>query len=178
MLIVGVVVLYLVWYFLIKKKKTESNYGEANSFPMIGKGEFSPLPMYKQNTAAGINESSYAKGRFVTGAWYRLEGPGYVIRPGGIQNYQVFSQQVGNSKCTRNGDWVDVINTYGHPGSFTINDCGYKWKAGDRAFIKDGKVKQIVGLSGSMSLMFPDNCYLSGANLTEIIPDNVNVFGK
>lgn len=59
MLIVGVVVLYLVWYFLIKKKKTESSYGEANSFPMIGKGEFSPLPMYNQNTAAAINESGY-----------------------------------------------------------------------------------------------------------------------
>jgi hypothetical protein len=40
MLIVGVVVLYLVWYFLIKKKKTESSY---DSLPLIGsENSFNP----------------------------------------------------------------------------------------------------------------------------------------
>ena len=62
MLIGGVVVLFLVYWFFFRKKmldNAESNFGEANSFPMIGKGEFSPLPMYNQNTAAAINESGY-----------------------------------------------------------------------------------------------------------------------
>lgn len=77
MLVVGVVVLYLVWKFLIKKKVSESGYAAnmvTNCFPnmetnysgndtngllMIGKGEFSPLPMYNQDTAAAINESGY-----------------------------------------------------------------------------------------------------------------------
>jgi hypothetical protein len=80
MLIGGVVVLFLVYWFFFRKKlmeapesgyaanmvtngfpNMETNYSgnDTNGLLMIGKGEFSPLPMYNQDTAAAINESGY-----------------------------------------------------------------------------------------------------------------------
>jgi hypothetical protein len=59
MLIVGVVVLYLVWYFLSKKKKTESSY---DSLPLIGsENSFNPDIMIPDADEWGGGESGYGR---------------------------------------------------------------------------------------------------------------------
>jgi hypothetical protein len=164
------VAVIVIAYLITRKKKTESSW-------VPFRGAKPRIPLKPAGVRLGGRTSQVPTG------WYNLSGMNwagrYLLDANAFAS--VYTESPNSNKCpTVNRsypNWQPAFNYTGHPASFTVNDCAFKWTNGDKAqgFYDGGgtfRVKQITSYGNIRTWNFPmingKYPFLQGGTLTPI----------